>query len=111
MTPDERVIAEMDSLVASNPEFVYTGPEGFTYCRYTDEEGNPSCGIAQLLDRLGVKFSDLDELGVDAWPVIRERLGISLRVRTTLEEFHRNQDTLRSWGESWKNAKFIWGNR
>lgn len=104
MTPDERVIAAMDALVAENPDFVYN-PPGLEYVYAKD--GLPSCGIGHLLHRLGVKFRDLDTdyLG-ETWEIIEARTRISSELKQTLILFQVHQDNGLSWRRAWDEAKY-----
>lgn len=61
----ERVRDLLREIVAERPDFVaerFPYSNGVKGCRYADDEGEPSCIIGVLLDRLGIDRAVLKEL-------------------------------------------------
>ena len=104
------VLPVFEALVAENPKFVYTKPEGTRVCRYA-WNGAPSCGVGQVLHKLGWSVKELEDLDAHLpSPIIgslvnRNIIVADAKAAEVLRVFQLKQDAVYSWEESLLEAK------
>lgn len=115
MNTDKKITEQMliDSLyeiVAENPDYVYDDRDAEGFCRYFNDEGEPSCVVGHVLARNGIVAEQVAPIKYSgAAAVIRETTGVlpSLSGSTLFYEMQAWQDAGTPWGEALEKAETL----
>lgn len=113
MNTDKKITEQMliDSLyeiVAENPDYVYDDQDAGGFCRYFNDEGEPSCVVGHVIAQHGITAEQVEPVKNSCAPVvIREitEIQLSLEAKVLFSSVQGWQDMRQPWARALKIAE------